>query len=75
MEALALARQLGLQIAEIPVQWRDDPRSRVTPLIDALRISLEFLRIRRAIRSGAYALPDRAAVQPPAALARLTAPR
>ncbi len=53
LEALAVARRLGFHITELPVQWSDDRRSRVK-LADAWRITREFLRIRRAVRSGAY---------------------
>jgi len=53
LEALAIARRLGFSIAELPVRWSDDRRSRVK-LSDAWRITREFLRIRRAVLSGAY---------------------
>ena len=53
LEALAVARRLGFSIAELPVRWSDDRRSRVR-ISDAWRITREFLRIRRAVLSGAY---------------------
>ncbi len=53
LEALAIARRLGFSITELPVRWHDDRRSRVK-LADAWRITREFLRIRRAVLSGAY---------------------
>jgi dolichyl-phosphate beta-glucosyltransferase len=49
LEALALAQRLGFSIAEVAVTWRDDPRSRVRPLHDAVRVTREFLRIRRRL--------------------------
>lgn len=58
LEVLALARKLGYCIAEIPVSWTDDRRTRIHPLRDAWRITREYLRIRRAIRRGSPALPD-----------------
>ncbi len=54
LEALALARAMGLRIDEVPVEWSDDRRSRIRPLHDAWRITGEFLRIRRAFRRGDY---------------------
>jgi len=54
LEVLALAQRLGLGVAERPVAWSDDRRSRIHPLRDACRITLEFLRIRRAFRRGLY---------------------
>ena len=50
LEVLALARRMGLRVDELPVRFRDDPRSRIRPLRDAVRISREFFRIRRALR-------------------------
>jgi dolichyl-phosphate beta-glucosyltransferase len=50
LEALVLARQLGYRIDEVAVTWSDDPRSRIHPLRDAVRITRELLRIRRAVR-------------------------
>lgn len=58
LEALVIARSLGLRIDEVPVEWSDDRRSRIRPLRDACRITGEFLRIRRAFRRGEYALPS-----------------
>jgi dolichyl-phosphate beta-glucosyltransferase len=49
LEVLVHARQLGYRVDEVAVEWRDDPRSKVHPLRDALKISREYLRIRRAV--------------------------
>jgi dolichyl-phosphate beta-glucosyltransferase len=57
LEVLALARRIGYRTAEVPVRWTDDRRSRISPLRDAWRITMEFLRIRRAFRRGEYDLP------------------
>jgi glycosyltransferase involved in cell wall biosynthesis len=57
LEALALAQRLGFPVAEHPVSWSDDPRSRISPLRDAWCITKEFFRIRRAFRRGEYGLP------------------
>jgi dolichyl-phosphate beta-glucosyltransferase len=55
LEVLALARRMGLRIDEVPVRFFDDPRSRIRPLRDAVRITREFFRIRRALRT--YPMP------------------
>jgi glycosyltransferase involved in cell wall biosynthesis len=57
LEALALARRLGLRIDEVAVTWSDDPRSRISPIKDAIRITREFLRIRRQMRRRTDLLP------------------
>ncbi len=36
IEALAIARHLGFEIAEVGVRWRNDPDSRVRPLRDSV---------------------------------------
>ncbi|MBI4509782.1 MAG: glycosyltransferase family 2 protein [Deltaproteobacteria bacterium] len=51
LEVLVVARELGLSIAEVPVAYRHDPRSRIRPWRDLWKIFNEFLRIRRAHRS------------------------
>jgi dolichyl-phosphate beta-glucosyltransferase len=56
LEALALASRLGHRIVERPVEWRDDARSRVSPLRDFTRVVSEWLRIRRNLRRDVYAL-------------------
>jgi dolichyl-phosphate beta-glucosyltransferase len=54
LEVLALARRLGHEIAEVPVAWRDDGRSRVRPLHDLRKVIVETLAIRRNLARGAY---------------------
>ncbi|MFP4083226.1 MAG: hypothetical protein ACLFVG_10815, partial [Candidatus Aminicenantes bacterium] len=50
VEALGLARKFGYKIGIIPVQWRNDPKSRVSPaayvkfLFDVLRIRWNLMR-------------------------------
>jgi dolichyl-phosphate beta-glucosyltransferase len=51
VEALALARGLGYRVAEVPVEWRHSPDSRVRPLVDVPRMFWELLTIRRRCRS------------------------
>jgi dolichyl-phosphate beta-glucosyltransferase len=57
LEILALARRRGWAIAEVGVEWKDDRRSRVNPLVDMWKVVREALTIRRNLRKGIYALP------------------
>lgn len=54
-ELLFLAARLGLKVEEVPVEWADDPRSKVRPLRDGARIFSEMLRIRWYALIGKYA--------------------
>lgn len=54
LEALALARRMGYQVAELGVAWSDDPRSRINPIRDAFNVVRELLVIRSNLRSGVY---------------------
>ena len=42
IEILALAVDAGLRIAEVPVIWRHNPRSRVRPVRDGLRAARDI---------------------------------
>jgi glycosyltransferase involved in cell wall biosynthesis len=52
VEALLLARQLGLRVADHPVEWRNSPESKVHILRDSLRMFREASALRRRFRSG-----------------------
>ena len=54
VELLLIARRLGLQVAELPVQWIDHPDSRVGPLRDSSRMLAELARIGWYDRQGGY---------------------
>ena len=54
LEALALARRMEFSVAEIAVHWSDDPRSRISPIADALRVMRELMTIRGNLRRGVY---------------------
>jgi dolichyl-phosphate beta-glucosyltransferase len=56
VEALFVARLRGLRIAEVPVVWRNDPRSRVG-LGGGGAAFADLLRIGRLARRGAYGPP------------------
>ena len=45
-EILFIARRHGLRIDEVPVRWRDNPRSKVRPVRDALRSLVGIALIR-----------------------------
>lgn len=56
-ELLFLARKQRFQIAEIPVEWAHDERSKINPLVDGLKMFVEILRIRWYALTGKYAHP------------------
>jgi dolichyl-phosphate beta-glucosyltransferase len=46
VEILCLARRLGMQISEVPVDWRGAPNSTVRPVADSVSMAFEVLRMR-----------------------------
>jgi len=54
LEALALARRMGLVVTEHGVSWSDDPRSKINPIRDAIKVVRELLVIRANLRAGVY---------------------
>ena len=58
LEVLGRARRLGYRIDEVAVTWTDDPRSKISPLRDAIAVTREFLRIRRLLDGGRPGLKD-----------------
>jgi dolichyl-phosphate beta-glucosyltransferase len=46
VEVLCLAQRLGMQISEVPVQWKDAQDSTVRPISDAMAMTLDVLRLR-----------------------------
>jgi dolichyl-phosphate beta-glucosyltransferase len=62
-EILFLARRSGLGVAEVPVSWAHDHRSKINPLLDGARMFTELMRVRLNSISGKYGeLPARARV-------------
>jgi dolichyl-phosphate beta-glucosyltransferase len=45
VDVLFLARRLGLQISEVPVEWREAGLSTVRPLSDSMTMTLDLFRI------------------------------
>jgi hypothetical protein len=46
VEVLALARQLGMEICEVPVEWEESHSSTVRPISDSMSMAIDVLRIR-----------------------------
>jgi dolichyl-phosphate beta-glucosyltransferase len=54
VELLFLCSRFGLRVAEIPIVWRNDPRTTVSPLTDAPRMLFDIARVRWRFRRGLY---------------------
>lgn len=54
VEWLLIAREAGLQVAECPVTWRNDPCSRVSMVRHPCMMLAELLAIRARWQAGAY---------------------
>lgn len=50
VEVLFLAARMGYHVTEIPVEWVNEPNSKVRMLIDPLKMFVDILRIRRLHR-------------------------
>jgi glycosyltransferase involved in cell wall biosynthesis len=61
-EILFLARRLNFEVAEVPVVWGHDDRSKIHPLRDGFSIVWDMLRVRYYSLSGQYGHVKRAAV-------------
>lgn len=64
LELLYVAQRRGYRIAEIPVNWSDQPGSKVRVLRDGLRMLLELLAVRSNYARGRYAAIHRSATTP-----------
>jgi putative flippase GtrA len=60
-ELLVLAQRCGLRIHEVPVDWYDDPDSRVDVVVTATDDLRGIRRVRRSLRHGALPVADIAA--------------
>jgi len=58
LELLYLAQQRGYRIAEVPVNWSDQPGSKVRVLRDGFAMLRELAVIRRNDQQGRYRLPS-----------------
>jgi putative flippase GtrA len=68
-ELLVLAERAGLRIYEVPVDWIDDPDSRVQVLSTALADVRGIIRLGTALARGTIAVPVLRASSPPGATA------
>jgi dolichyl-phosphate beta-glucosyltransferase len=46
VEILALARENGYRVAEVPIGWKNSPASKVRPVLDSLQMLADLLKIR-----------------------------
>ena len=53
-EVLYLAGKLGFKVAEVPVEWAHDERSKISPIRDGIGIVRDMLRVRRFAFLGYY---------------------
>lgn len=58
VEILAIARQLGYRIIEVPIPWYYKSHSKIHVLRDSMKMAVDLLVIRRNIRLGKYVRPD-----------------
>jgi dolichyl-phosphate beta-glucosyltransferase len=54
LEALAVSKHLGYRIKEVPVVWRDNPRSTVRPIRDGIKFVADTIRIKLFLIGGRY---------------------
>jgi len=57
-EILFLSKRLGLKVAEVPVEWAHDDRSKINPLTDGMRMFMEMLKVRWNSLRGVYRHPE-----------------
>jgi dolichyl-phosphate beta-glucosyltransferase len=60
-EVLFLAGRLGFKVAEVPVEWAHDERSKISPIRDGFGIVRDMIRVRRYALLGRYASAKRVA--------------
>jgi dolichyl-phosphate beta-glucosyltransferase len=58
MELLYIARRRDYRIAEVPINWTDQPGSKVRVVRDGLRMFRELLAVRRHDADGLYRRPE-----------------
>ena len=56
-ELLFIARKFGLKMTEVAVEWANDDRSKVNPIMDGIKMFCELLTIRLSSLSGQYDRP------------------
>jgi dolichyl-phosphate beta-glucosyltransferase len=58
LELLYVARRRDYRIAEVPINWMDQPGSKVRVFRDGLRMFRELLAVRRHAAQGLYRRPE-----------------
>lgn len=58
LEILYIAQQRGYRIAEVPVNWTDQPGSKVRVFRDGLAVMRELAIVRQNVRKGLYNAPS-----------------
>jgi len=53
-EILFLAEKYGFKVAEVPVEWAHDNRSKINPVTDGAKMFMEMLKVRWADFTGKY---------------------
>lgn len=61
VEILRLARHRGYSVSQLPVEWTNDPDSRLRLTVDTLRMVRDLARIRWRFQTGRYGPPGRPA--------------
>lgn len=56
-ELLFIARKFGLKTTEVAVEWANDDRSKINPLVDGVKMFYELMTIRFYSLTGYYARP------------------
>jgi glycosyltransferase involved in cell wall biosynthesis len=54
VEILFIAKRLGFRMAEVPIEWNHDDRTRVHVLQDGIRMGLDVLKVRWQDLAGKY---------------------
>jgi dolichyl-phosphate beta-glucosyltransferase len=57
VELLTIARLWGYHIVEVPIQWHYAPSSRIHPVLDSWRMTIDLFTVWRNARAGCYAEP------------------
>ena len=54
LEVLALAKEFGYRIKEVPIEWKDSPHSTVDPVKDGLKLLRDAIRVKIHLMRGDY---------------------
>ena len=62
-ELLFLAQRLRFRVAEVPVEWAHDERSKINPIKDGIKMFFEMLKVRWNSILGRYKVPHLASTR------------